>query len=59
MNVGIKGFKTVLQKAREEGIKLEIQALRCKDCKSWAGRCLQGKQNRVASSPVCSEVDPK
>lgn len=59
MNVGIKDFKTVLQKAREEGIKLEIQALRCKDCKNWAGRCLNGKTNKIADSPCCEDVDPR
>ena len=25
----------------------------CVDCVNWAGRCLHGERNRIASSPSC------
>ena len=59
MNVGIKDFQTVAEKAKAEGIKLEVQCLRCSECVFWCGRCLKGKKNRVASSPACEESTPR
>lgn len=59
MNVGIKDFQTVLEKAREAGVKLQNEVLKCAECKNWCGRCLLGKKNRVANSAACEEFSPR
>jgi len=59
MNNGIRDFKTVLQVVEVKKGYIELRALRCKDCKKWAGRCLKEKKNRVASSRCCEDVDPR
>lgn len=59
MNSTIKDFETVVDKAIHAGIRIEIQALRCCDCKDWVGRCTQGKINKIASSPACEEATPR
>jgi len=59
MNIGIRDFKTVLQVVEVKKGYIKLRALRCKDCKKWAGRCLKAKQNKIADSPACEEVDPR
>jgi len=59
MTNGVRDFKTVLQVVEVKKGYIKLRALRCKDCKKWAGRCLKGKKNRVASSPACEEADPR